>query len=81
MPQIGQLSPGAWYCTAFGGHGMNTSSIGGRLIAEAINGDSDRYRLFTPFGLDWNGGPFGIAAAQMTYWAYQFQDFWRERRV
>jgi glycine/D-amino acid oxidase-like deaminating enzyme len=81
MPQIGQLAPGAWYCTAFGGHGMNTSSIGGRLIAEAITGNSDRYRLFAPFGLVWNGGPFGVAAAQLTYWAYQFQDYLRERRA
>ncbi|HVI89954.1 MAG TPA: FAD-binding oxidoreductase, partial [Dongiaceae bacterium] len=58
MPQIGQLMPGIWYCTAFGGHGMNTTAIGGRVIAEAIAGDSDRYRLFAPFALDWNGGIF-----------------------
>ena len=81
MPQIGQLRPGVWYCTAFGGHGMNTSSIGGRLVAEAITGASDRYRLFAPFGLVWNGGAFGTTAAQLTYWSYQVQDFWRERRA
>jgi len=80
MPQIGQLAPGLWYCTAFGGHGMNTTAIGGRLIAEAINGDSDRYRLFAPFGLSWNGGAFGRAAVQLTYWSYQLQDAWRERQ-
>src|SRR5260221_4975008 len=73
MPQIGQLAPGLWHCTAFGGHGMNTTAIGGRLIAEAINGDSDRYRLFAPFGLSWNGGAFGRAAVQLTYWSYQLQ--------
>lgn len=80
MPQIGRLSAGRWYCTAFGGHGMNTTAIGGRLIAEAISGDSDRYRLFAPFTLDWNGGIFGRAAAQLTYWTYQLQDAWRERQ-
>lgn len=80
MPQIGRLGPGIWYCTAFGGHGMNTTAIGGRLIAEAIAGDSDRYRLFAPFALDWNGGIFGKAAVQLTYWSYQLQDIWRERR-
>ncbi|HVI87040.1 MAG TPA: FAD-dependent oxidoreductase, partial [Dongiaceae bacterium] len=69
------------YCTAFGGHGMNTTAIGGRVIAEAIAGDSDRYRLFAPFALDWNGGIFGKAAAQLTYWTYQLQDAWRERRA
>ncbi|HVJ41542.1 MAG TPA: FAD-binding oxidoreductase [Dongiaceae bacterium] len=80
MPQIGCLSPGLWYCTAFGGHGMNTTAIGGRVMAEAITGESDRYRLFAPFTLDWNGGIFGRAAAQLTYWSYQLQDAWRERR-
>ncbi|CAM5179536.1 hypothetical protein BTHI11S_03254 [Bosea thiooxidans] len=59
MPQIGQYRPGVWYCTAFGGHGMNTTAIGGTVIAEAIRGDSDRFKLFAPLGLSWNGGPFG----------------------
>lgn len=81
MPQIGRLQPGVWYCTAFGGHGMNTTAIGGRVVAEAIAGDSDRYRLFEPFGLAWNGGPFGRAAAQLTYWTYQAMDAWRERKA
>jgi gamma-glutamylputrescine oxidase len=79
MPQIGQLEEGLWYCTAFGGHGMNTTAIGGKVVAEAITGESDRYRLYAPFGLDWNGGPFGRAAVQLTYWAYQAMDAWRER--
>lgn len=80
MPQIGPVMPGVWSCTGFGGHGMNTTAIGGRVVAEAIAGESDRYRLFAPFGLVWNGGPFGTAAAQLTYWAYQGMDFVRERR-
>ncbi|MBO1114346.1 NAD(P)/FAD-dependent oxidoreductase [Bordetella petrii] len=80
MPQIGQLQPGAWYCTAFGGHGMNTTAIGGRVVAEGICGDSERYRQFAPFGLDWNGGPLGTAAVQLTYWSYQARDRLRERR-
>ncbi len=80
MPQIGRLREGVWYCQGFGGHGMNTTAIGGRVIAEAITGESDRIRLFEPFGLSWNGGAFGLAAAQVTYWAYQAQDLWRERR-
>lgn len=81
MPQIGRLQPGVWYCTAFGGHGMNTTAIGGKVVAEAIAGESDRVRLFEPFGLAWNGGPFGRAAAQLTYWTYQAMDSWRERKA
>lgn len=79
MPQIGRLDDGLWYCTAFGGHGMNTTAIGGRVVAEGILGTSDRYRLFAPFGLSWNGGPFGTLAVQATYWSMQAMDWWRER--
>lgn len=81
MPQIGRLDDGVWYCMGFGGHGLNTTAIGGRVIAEAIAGESDRIRQFAPFGLAWNGGPFGVAAAQLTYWTYQGLDWLRERRA
>lgn len=79
MPQIGEMQPGVWHCTAFGGHGLNTTAIGGKVVAEAILGESDRYRLFAPFGLAWAGGAAGLAVAQLTYWKLQAQDWWRER--
>jgi gamma-glutamylputrescine oxidase len=81
MPLIGQLQPGIWYVFGFGGRGLNTTAIGGRVIAEGILGTSDRYRLYEPFGLVWNGGPFGVAAAQLTYWTYQAMDLAKERRA
>ena len=79
MPQVGPIEPGLWCCTAFGGHGLNTTAIGGRVVAEAIAGASDRWRLFAPFRLTWNGGLVGKAAVQATYWALQAQDAWNER--
>jgi glycine/D-amino acid oxidase-like deaminating enzyme len=79
MPQIGPLQPGVWSCTAFGGHGLNTTAIGGKVVAEGILGASDRYKLFKPFGLPWAGGLAGLAVAQLTYWKLQAQDWWRER--
>jgi glycine/D-amino acid oxidase-like deaminating enzyme len=81
MPQIGKLGEGLWHCTAFGGHGLNTTAIGGRVMAEAIAGDSDRLRLFAPFGLTWNGGLAGRGAVQGAYWAMQAMDLVREGRV
>jgi glycine/D-amino acid oxidase-like deaminating enzyme len=81
MPLIGQLQPGVWYVFGFGGRGLNTTAIGGRVIAEGILGLSDRYRLYEPFGLGWNGGVLGIAAAQLTYWTYQAMDLAKERRA
>ena len=74
MPQIGKLSDRVWYCTAFGGHGLNTTAIGAKLIAEAILNRSDEYRRFSPFGLVWNGAVAGKAAVQLTYWYLQVRD-------
>jgi glycine/D-amino acid oxidase-like deaminating enzyme len=79
MPQIGQVEPGVWHCTAFGGHGLNTTAMGGKVVGEGILGQSDRYKLFSPFGLMWAGGVAGLAVAQITYWKLQAQDWWRER--
>ncbi|WP_026261684.1 NAD(P)/FAD-dependent oxidoreductase [Kiloniella laminariae] len=80
MPYIGEIKPGVWTCTAFGGHGMNTAPIGGRLIAEAITGESSRYKLFKAFDLQWNGGPAGPLVAQSVYWGLKLTDWWNERK-
>lgn len=79
MPYIGELQPNVWSCTAFGGHGMNTAPIGGKLIAEAITKSSDRYKLFAQFELQWNGGMFGPLASQATYLGMKAADWWREK--
>lgn len=79
MPNLGLLEPGVWACTSFGGHGLNTGSIGGRVIAEALCGDSARYQLFKPYLLDWNGGPFGKIAANAIYQSLKVMDFVQER--
>ena len=81
MPQVGRMGPGVWHATAFGGHGLNTTAIGAKVLAEAMLGESDRLRAFAPFGLDWAGGAAGLVAAQLTYWGLQLQDRWRERKA
>ena len=78
MPQIGQLQAGVWYAMGFGGHGTNTTSMAGELIAAAIRDGDDRFRLFSGFGLTPTGGPIGAAVAQMTYWYYQAKDSFHE---
>ncbi|MBF8779700.1 FAD-binding oxidoreductase [Pseudomonas fulva] len=80
MPHIAPLGGGRWACASFGGHGMNTAPIGGRVIAEAICGETDRYRLFDAYGLEWNGGPFGPAAAQTVYAGLKLMDKFQEAR-
>ena len=80
MPQIGRLAPGVWYNQGFGGHGMNTTTLGGEVIARAIAEGDETWRLFQPFGLTFAGGPLAPVAAQTAYWLYQARDGWRAWR-
>jgi gamma-glutamylputrescine oxidase len=73
MPQIGELTPGIWLASGFGGHGINTTAMAGNLIAHAIVDGDDTWRLFLPFELIWAGGLAGRVAAQAGYW-------WTRRR-
>jgi gamma-glutamylputrescine oxidase len=69
MPQIGEVSPGVWLASAFGGHGLNTSAMAGDLIARAIVEGDDRWRLFLPYELVWAGGALGRVLAQVSHWS------------
>ena len=73
MPQIGELTPGIWLASGFGGQGINTTAMAGNLIAHAIVDGDDTWRLFLPFELIWAGGLPGRVAAQAGYW-------WTRRR-
>lgn len=75
MPLIGEISPGLWVATAFGGHGLNTTAMAGSLIARAIDEGDDTWRLFASYDLVWAGGRFGMAARQVLYWFLQARDF------
>jgi gamma-glutamylputrescine oxidase len=68
MPQLGELSPGLWLASGFGGHGINTTAMGGVVLAQAIVEGDDTWRLFAPFELVWAGGRVGRAAMQAYYW-------------
>jgi gamma-glutamylputrescine oxidase len=74
MPQIGELAPGYWLASAFGGHGLNTTAMAGEMLARAILDGDDRWRLFSSYELVWAGGKAGRAAAQTIYWSMQARD-------
>jgi len=80
MPLIGELEPGVWMATGFGGHGLNTTAMAGCLIASAIVEGDKRWRRFTPYGPVWSGGPIGRAGVQLGYWWMQARDY-RDERV
>lgn len=83
MPLIGKFSDSLWYCTNFGGSGLGPTTAGGEVIAAAITGESDRYKLFEPFGFSFTGGPLGPLAAQAVYHGWELGDrirAWRYRK-
>ncbi|WP_026379638.1 NAD(P)/FAD-dependent oxidoreductase [Afifella pfennigii] len=91
MPIIGLLAgrreAGLWAVTAFGGHGLATTAMGGSLIAAAIAAGDDTFRLFEPYlpaFLDRTIGGrnfLGRAATQLLYWRMQRQDRRREQEA
>jgi gamma-glutamylputrescine oxidase len=81
MPQIGELSPGLWLASGFGGHGLNTTAMAGNIIAQAIVDNDDAWRLFSPFELVWAGGRAGRAAMQVYYWWFSARERWAARQA
>ena len=81
MPQIGELGPGVWLASGFGGHGLNTTAMAGNLIARAVVGGDHTWRQFSPFELVWAGGILGRATAQMRVWIKRASDAYAERRA
>jgi gamma-glutamylputrescine oxidase len=79
MPLIGQVKPGLWVGTAFGGHGLNTTAMAGLVISGAISTGQEDYRLFEPFQLSWGGGAVGRIATQLEYWRLKALD-WKDER-
>ena len=74
MPQIGEISPGLWLLSGFGGHGLNTTAMGGELIARAIVEGDRRWEMFSPFEVVWAGGMFGRAVQQVYYWSFRARE-------
>jgi glycine/D-amino acid oxidase-like deaminating enzyme len=81
MPIIGEIEPGHWVASSFGGHGLNTTAMAGLLTSRAILTGDDEWRRFTSLGAPWIGGWLGRAGIQISYWNMQLQDWRDERRA
>ena len=68
MPQIGEIERGVWLASGFGGHGINTSALGGELVARGLADNDQTWRIFAPYELVWAGGVLGSVVAQGIYW-------------
>lgn len=46
-PDFGRLAPNFYYLQGFSGHGIALTGVAGKLVAEAIAGQAERFDLFT----------------------------------
>ncbi len=69
MPQIGEITPGLWLLSGFGSRGLNTTAMGGEIVARAIVDGDKTWQMFSPFALVWSGGVYGRVAQQVAYWS------------
>jgi gamma-glutamylputrescine oxidase len=81
MPQIGEVAPGVWLASGFGGHGINTTAMAATLIAGAMIDGDDRFRLFEPFELVWAGGRMGPFVTRRLYAMQRAYEGWASRRA
>lgn len=74
MPLLGRIEPGLWMNTAYGGHGLNTTTMGGDLVARAIAANDPAIEDFTVFQPQPVFGPMGRLMAQGIYWGMSAKD-------
>ena len=46
-PDFGRIEPDVYYLQGFSGHGIALTGLAGRLVAEAIAGEAERFDVFT----------------------------------
>jgi gamma-glutamylputrescine oxidase len=57
-PDFGRLAPNVYYVQGFSGHGIALTGMAGRLLAETIAGQAERFDLFTQLRhRNFPGGP------------------------
>ena len=46
VPQLGRLDSNIYYSQGYSGHGVNTTHLAGKIMAEVISGSMERFDLF-----------------------------------
>ena len=69
LPHFGRLGPGILFAHGFSGHGVALTTLAGKLLAEAIGGEPDRFERFAriphariPFGRRLRPALVGLSA-------------------
>ncbi|TVQ84659.1 MAG: FAD-binding oxidoreductase [Micavibrio sp.] len=76
MPHIGRLSPGVYFVQGYSGHGVTPTHLVGKLLAEAIAGQSAGFDVFAslkhyPFP---GGRMFRVPLTVMGAWFYALRE-------
>jgi gamma-glutamylputrescine oxidase len=74
MPVVRPVGRKLWVATGFGGHGLDTTTLAGELLAAALVEGDERWRLLDAFALSWHGGPLGPLAAEAFYRVWRLRD-------
>ena len=76
LPQLGRMGANIYYAQGYSGHGVNTSHLAGRLLAETIHGDHSRFDVFANLPhYNFPGGRImRVPAVIMGAWYYGLRD-------
>jgi gamma-glutamylputrescine oxidase len=76
-PDFGRLRPNLYYLQGFSGHGIALAGMAGRLAAEAIGGQAERFDLFDriPHGLFPGGKLLRTPALVLAMLWFRLKDF------
>jgi gamma-glutamylputrescine oxidase len=75
LPDVGRLGDNLYYVQGFSGQGVTLSGMLGKLMAEAIAGEAERFELFTRVRhLPFPGGPLRRPALVLGMLYYRLRD-------
>jgi gamma-glutamylputrescine oxidase len=75
LPDVGRIGDNVYYVQGFSGQGVTLSGILGKLMAEAIAGEAERFELFTKVRhLPFPGGPLRRPALVAGMLYYRLRD-------
>ena len=76
VPQVGRLAPNVYFSHGDSGHGVTTTQLLGRLLAEAVAGQTERFDLFArlPFYPFPGGRAFRVPLSVLGSWYYAIRD-------
>ena len=75
-PHFGRTADGAYFAQGYSGHGVALSNLAGKMMAEAIAGETERFDVFSQLKhLPFPGGPFRTPALALGMSWYKLRDW------